>query len=64
MVDTTGAGDTHTGVLVSGLMDGLDVVAAARRANVAAALAAARSGPARSPRRKDIDAVLSAEPPR
>ena len=29
-----------------------------------AALAAARSGPARSPRRKDIDAVLSAEPPR
>ena len=64
VVDTTGAGDTHTGVLVSGLMDGLDVVAAARRANVAAALAAARSGPARSPRRKDIDAVLSAEPPR
>ena len=35
VVDTTGAGDTHTGVLVAGLMDGLDVVTAARRANAA-----------------------------
>ncbi|MDO4243357.1 MAG: PfkB family carbohydrate kinase [Actinomyces sp.] len=59
VVDTTGAGDTHTGVLVSGLMDGLDVVAAARRANAAAGEAVARIGPARSPRRDEIDALIA-----
>ncbi|WP_127841747.1 PfkB family carbohydrate kinase [Actinomyces wuliandei] len=58
VVDTTGAGDTHTGVLVVGLMDGLDPVAAAYRANAAAALAVARVGPARAPRREEIDALL------
>ncbi|SDN20704.1 Sugar or nucleoside kinase, ribokinase family [Actinomyces ruminicola] len=58
VVDTTGAGDTHTGVLVVGLMDGLDVVAAARRANAAAAEAVSRIGPARAPRRDEIDAFL------
>mgnify|MGYP000935393374 CR=1 FL=1 len=38
--------------------DGLDVVAAARRANAAAAEAVSRLGPARSPRRDEIDALL------
>ena len=61
VLDTTGAGDTHTGVLVAGLMDGLDVVAAARRANAAAAEAVSRLGPARSPRRDEIDALLSVQ---
>lgn len=61
VVDTTGAGDTHTGVLVAGLMDGLDVVSAARRANAAAAEAVSRLGPARAPRREEIDALLSQE---
>ena len=55
------AGDTHTGVLVAGLMGGLDVVAAARRANAAAAEAVSRLGPARSPRRDEIDALISTE---
>ena len=59
VVDTTGAGDTHTGVLVSGLMDGLDVVSAARRANAAAAEAVSRIGPASAPRRDEIDALLA-----
>ncbi|MGK2348717.1 PfkB family carbohydrate kinase [Actinomyces sp. W5033] len=59
VVDTTGAGDTHTGVLVTGLMDGLDVVSAARRANAAAAEAVCRLGPARAPRRQEIDALLA-----
>nr|WP_250649106.1 MULTISPECIES: PfkB family carbohydrate kinase [unclassified Actinomyces] len=59
VVDTTGAGDTHTGVLVTGLMDGLDVVSAARRANAAAAEAVSRRGPARAPRRNEIDALLA-----
>lgn len=59
VVDTTGAGDTHTGVLVAGLMDGLDVVTAARRANAAAAEAVSRLGPARAPRRDEIDALVA-----
>ncbi|WP_128773405.1 PfkB family carbohydrate kinase [Actinomyces oricola] len=59
VVDTTGAGDTHTGVLVAGLMDGLNIVAAARRANAAAAEAVSRSGPARAPRRDEIDVLLA-----
>ncbi len=58
VVDTTGAGDTHTGVLVSGLINGLDVLEAARRANAAAAEAVARVGPARSPRADEIDRLL------
>ena len=36
----------------------VDVVAAARRANAAAAEAVSRLGPARSPRRDEIDALL------
>ena len=58
VVDTTGAGDTHTGVLVAGLIDGLDVVEAARRANAAAAHAVACIGPAQAPRREEIDRFL------
>ena len=58
VVDTTGAGDTHTGVLVAGLMDGLDEVTAATRANAAAAEAVSRQGPARCPLREEIDALL------
>lgn len=61
VVDTTGAGDTHTGVLVAGMMSGLDVLAAARRANAAAAEAVARVGPARSPRADEIDRLLAEE---
>ena len=57
-LDTTGAGDTHTGVLVAGLIDGLDVVEAARRANAAAAHAVACIGPAQAPRREEIDRFL------
>lgn len=61
VLDTTGAGDTHTGVLVVGLMDGLDIVTAARRANAAAAGTVSRLGPARSPRRDEIDAMLASD---
>ena len=60
VVDTTGAGDTHTGVLVAGLLDGLDVVEAARRANAAAAHAVERTGPAQAPLREEIDEFLQA----
>lgn len=54
-VDTTGAGDAHTGVLVASLMDGMDVLSAAERANVAAAITCQRCGPATCPTRDEID---------
>jgi sugar/nucleoside kinase (ribokinase family) len=48
-VDTNGAGDTHTGVFLASLCIGDPPVAAARRANAAAALSITRRGPATSP---------------
>jgi ribokinase len=48
-VDTTGAGDAHTGVLLAGLARGLDVETALRTATRAAAIAVTRLGPATAP---------------
>jgi sugar/nucleoside kinase (ribokinase family) len=48
-VDTTGAGDAHTGVLLAGLARRLDVEAALRKATDAAAVAVTRIGPATTP---------------
>ncbi|MCO1661016.1 PfkB family carbohydrate kinase [Pseudonocardia humida] len=48
-VDTTGAGDTHTGAFLAALARGQDPVAAARTANAAAALSVTRPGPATGP---------------
>lgn len=56
-VDTNGAGDAHCGVLCAELAAGRDLVAAVRRANVAAALAVSRRGPATAPTAAEIDAV-------
>jgi sugar/nucleoside kinase (ribokinase family) len=58
-VDTTGAGDAHSGVFLAALADGLPPVSAARRANAAAALAVTRPGPATSPDRAELDAWLA-----
>jgi ribokinase len=44
VVDATGAGDTFAGVLAAGLSRGLDTIAAARRAVVAASLSTTRPG--------------------
>jgi sugar/nucleoside kinase (ribokinase family) len=49
-VDTTGAGDAHTGVLLAALARGLDVKAALVKATEAAAVAVTRVGPAEAPR--------------
>ena len=57
-VDTTGAGDAHTGTLAHGLATGLRPEAAARRANAAAALAVTRPGPATAPTAAELDAFL------
>lgn len=60
VVDTNGAGDTHVGVMMAALAEGLDLIAAARRANAAAALAAGVPGGAAAPRPPAIDAFLAA----
>lgn len=68
-VDTNGAGDCHTGVLVAGMAtfpehpDADDWARACRRANAAAAIKVTRSGPATSPTASDVDAFLAANPP-
>jgi sugar/nucleoside kinase (ribokinase family) len=58
-VDTNGAGDTHLGVFLAGLCDGLDPRSAARRGNAAAALSIMRRGPATAPTREELDAFLA-----
>jgi sugar/nucleoside kinase (ribokinase family) len=58
-VDTTGAGDTHAGVFIASLADGLSPAQAAARANAAAAFSVTRPGPATSPARADLDAWLA-----
>jgi sugar/nucleoside kinase (ribokinase family) len=58
-VDSTGAGDTHAGVFLAALADGLDPPAAARRANAAAAMSVTRPGPATSPTRATLDTWLA-----
>ena len=57
-VDTNGAGDAHTGVLLAMLASGADARTAAARANAAAALAVTRHGPATAPDADEIDAFL------
>ncbi|WP_025099299.1 PfkB family carbohydrate kinase [Burkholderia sp. A1] len=57
-IDSNGAGDAHTGVLLAALAEGHAPLVAARRANAAAALAVTRFGPATAPTREEIDALL------
>lgn len=59
-VDTTGAGDTHCGVLAAELLRGSTVLDAAVRANAAAALSVTRRGPATAPGREEIDQLVEA----
>jgi sugar/nucleoside kinase (ribokinase family) len=59
VVDTTGAGDTHAGVFIAALGEGLTPAQAALRANAAAAFSVTRAGPATSPTRVDLDAWLT-----
>ncbi|MFC7375697.1 PfkB family carbohydrate kinase [Brachybacterium sp. GCM10030268] len=58
-VDTNGAGDTHTGVLLAERARGADWESAATRANAAAAIAVTRRGPQSAPTRDEVDAFLS-----
>jgi sugar/nucleoside kinase (ribokinase family) len=57
-VDTTGAGDAHSGAFLAALADGRSPLGAAAHANAAAAFAVTRHGPATSPTRAQLDAWL------
>ncbi len=61
-VDTNGAGDTHTGVLLAERAAGLSWADAAARANAAGALKVTRRGPDTAPTRAEIDAFLAGRP--
>ncbi len=58
-VDSTGAGDTHTGVLVAMLARGLLPAAAIAQANAAAALSVTRRGPATAPGRDALAGFMA-----
>ena len=58
-VDTNGAGDTHTGVLLAERALGADWESAATRANAAAGIAVTRRGPQSAPTRAEVDAFLA-----
>jgi len=57
-VDTNGAGDTHTGVLLAERAAGASWAEAAARANAAGAIKVTRRGPNTAPTRAEIDAFL------
>jgi ribokinase len=58
VVDTTGAGDCFNGVFAAGVLEGLDVEDAARRAVMAAALSVTKPGAREGmPTREEIDAA-------
>jgi sugar/nucleoside kinase (ribokinase family) len=57
-VDTTGAGDAHSGAFLAALAEGLPPLGATARANAAAAFAVTRPGPATSPTRAQLDVWL------
>jgi sugar/nucleoside kinase (ribokinase family) len=63
-LDSTGAGDAHTGVFVAALARGADPVAAARTANAAGALTVTRRGPATCPTAAEIADFLATAPRR
>ena len=60
VVDTTGAGDTFTGVLAASLMEGQDWPQALRTASAAGALACTRAGAqVAQPTRAEVDTLLA-----
>lgn len=58
-LDTNGAGDTHTGVLVAGRAAGLTWTEAARPANAAGAIKVTRRGPTSVPTAAEVSAFLA-----
>ena len=60
-VDTNGAGDTHTGVLLAERARGAGWLEAAERANAAGAIKVTRRGPSTAPTSAEIDDFLAKE---
>jgi sugar/nucleoside kinase (ribokinase family) len=60
VLDTTGAGDTHSGALIAALAAGAAETAAARSANAAAAFSVTRPGPATGPTGEELARFLAA----
>ena len=60
VVDTNGAGDTHSGAFIAALAAGAAETAAARSANAAAALSVTRRGPATAPTQDELAHFLAA----
>jgi sugar/nucleoside kinase (ribokinase family) len=58
VIDTNGAGDTHSGVFLAELARGTDLVEAALRGNAAAAVAISVLGPAQCPERAVVSAMI------
>jgi sugar/nucleoside kinase (ribokinase family) len=58
VLDTNGAGDTHSGVFLAELARGTDVLEAAQRANAASAVAISVLGPASCPDRDVISTMI------
>jgi sugar/nucleoside kinase (ribokinase family) len=59
VVDTNGAGDTHSGAFIAALAAGAAETAAARSANAAAALSITRRGPATAPTQQELGQFLA-----
>jgi sugar/nucleoside kinase (ribokinase family) len=59
VLDTNGAGDTHTGTFIAALAGGADELTAARTANAAAALSVTRRGPATAPTAAELARFLA-----
>ena len=59
-IDTSGAGDAHTGTFIAALAHGSSEAGAARTANAAAALSVTRRGPATAPTAAELSRFLAA----
>ena len=62
VVDTNGAGDTHSGVFLAELARGTDPIEAALRGNAAAAVAISVLGPASCPERAVVSEMIRSSP--
>lgn len=60
-VDTNGAGDAHVGAFIASLLEGLNPLASAVRANAAAAVSVTRLGPASAPTTRELEQFLERE---
>jgi sugar/nucleoside kinase (ribokinase family) len=58
VVDTTGAGDAHTGTFMAALAHAVEPAEAVHRANVAASIAVSRAGPATAPTSEELRGAL------